>query len=65
MNEERISNYLSELSGFYHNGFEIKTEKNKTFAINIKWNADNHDDLNYLPDKIEIPDKILKESESD
>ena len=65
MNEERISDYLSELSGFCHKGFEIKTEKNKTFAVNIKWDIDDKDDLNYLPDKIEIPNKILKESERD
>ena len=61
MDEEKISNYLSEMSGFSHKGFTIKTEKNKTFAINIKWDVEDKDDLNYLPDKIEIPDEILKE----
>ena len=61
MNKEKINDYLIEISGFCHKGFEIKTENNKTFAVNIKWTADNPDDLNYLPDKIEIPDKILKE----
>lgn len=36
MNQEKISNYLSEMSGFCHKGFAIKTEKNKTFATDIK-----------------------------
>lgn len=60
MNNEKISDYLTELSGFCNKGFEIKTEKNKTFAVNIEWDVDDKDDLNYLPNKIEIPDKILK-----
>lgn len=65
MNTQKISDYLSELSGVCHNGFEIKTENDKTFAVNIKWDVDDKDDLNYLPDKIQIPNNILKESECD
>ena len=65
MNTQKISDYLSELSGFCHNGFEIKTENDKTFAVNIKWDVDDKDDLNYLPDKIQIPNNILKEGECD
>ena len=64
MNEETISNYLSEISGFCHKGFTIKTEKNKTFATGIKWDTNDPEDINYLPDEIEIPNEILTESES-
>ena len=64
MSKEKISNYLSEMSGFSHKGFTIKTEKNKTFATDIKWDTNNPDDINYLPDEIEIPNEILTESEA-
>lgn len=64
MNQEKINNYLSEMSGFSHKGFTIKTEKNKTFATGIKWNTNDPEDINYLPDEIEIPNEILTESEN-